>query len=171
MLHMSVDEYKMLCKKAKTQHVQWDSPSNLQNEGRDSPKTPKHRNIKVYVYEDGLVSTEKLEGHGGIREKYDSKKEYQRGCDLQLLEKAKRISNLQRQTVLLISPAFVDKDGEKHRAITYCADFTYVENGREIVEDVKGFSREKGRFLCTEAFRLKWKMLQSLYPEKTFRLY
>lgn len=88
-----------------------------------------------------------------------------------MLEKAGRISDLQRQTPLLISSAFVDSEGKKHQEITYRADFIYMEDGREVVEDVKGYSREKQQFLCTEAFRLKWKMLQKLYPEKVFRLY
>jgi len=47
-------------------------------------------------------------------------------------------------------PRFLDEsqnaprpnEGKKHQAITYHADFTYTENGREVVEDVKGFSKE-----------------------------
>lgn len=167
MLRMSAEEYRLLCKKAGSFERQ-DVP-DFQEEGKK--KSAKHRNVKVYVYKDGLVANEKLEGHGGVEEKYDSKKEYQRCLELRLLEKAGRISNLRRQTSLLISEAFVDSGGKKHRAITYCADFIYVEDGREVVEDVKGYSRTKQQYLCTEAFRLKWKMLQKLYPDKVFRLY
>lgn len=168
MLRMTAEEYKLLCMKGKAYNVQFPpSPSP----DKRPPKPAKHRNVKVYVYEDGLVVSEKAEGHGKIVEKYDSTKEYRRSLDLRLLEKAGRISNLERQTILEIFPAFVDKDGKKHRAITYHADFTYIEEGREIVEDVKGYSKQKKQFLCTEAFRLKWKLLQSLYSEKTFRLY
>ena len=167
MLRMSAEEYRLLCKKAGSFERQ-DVP-DFQEEGKKKPA--KHRNVKVYVYKDGLVANEKLEGHGGVEEKYDSKKEYQRCLELRLLEKAGRISNLRRQTSLLISEAFVDSRGKKHRAITYCADFIYVEDGREVVEDVKGYSRTKQQYLCTEAFRLKWKMLQKLYPDKVFRLY
>lgn len=167
MLRMSAEEYRLLCKKAGSFERQ-DVP-DFQEEGKK--KSAKHRNVKVYVYKDGLVANEKLEGHGGVEEKYDSKKEYQRCLELRLLEKAGRISNLRRQTSLLISEAFVDSEGKKHRAITYCADFIYVEDGREVVEDVKGYSRTKQQYLCTEAFRLKWKMLQKLYPDKVFRLY
>lgn len=167
MLHMSAEEYRLLCKKAENFETQ--NVPDFQDEEKKKPA--KHRNVKVYVYKDGLVANEKLEGHGGVEEKYDSKKEYQRCLELRLLEKAGRISDLRRQTSLLISEAFVDSRGKKHRAITYCADFIYVEDGREVVEDVKGYSRTKQQYLCTEAFRLKWKMLQKLYPDKVFRLY
>ena len=166
MLRMTAEEYRAFCAKSGQR-----AKSAPDFQGENPKKPAKHRNVKVYVYEDGLVSSEKLEGHGGVKEKYDSRKEYHRCLELRLLEKAGRISDLQRQTPLLISSAFVDSGGKKHRAITYCADFIYVEDGREVVEDVKGYSREKQQFLCTEAFRLKWKMLQKLYPEKVFRLY
>lgn len=166
MLRMTVEEYRALC--AKSGQRTKDIPGF---QGEKPKKLAKHRNIKVYVYEDGLVSSEKLEGHGGVKEKYDSRKEYRRCLELRLLEKAGRISNLQRQTSFLISSAFVDSEGKKHRAITYCADFIYVEDGLEVVEDVKAYSMEKQQFLCTEAFRMKWKTLQKLYPDKVFRLY
>lgn len=166
MLRMTAEEYRAFCVKSGQR------AKNAPGFQGEEPKKPtKHRNIKVYVYEDGLVSSEKLEGHGGVKEKYDSRKEYHRCLELRLLEKAGRISDLQRQTPLLISSAFVDSEGKKHQEITYRADFIYMEDGREVVEDVKGYSREKQQFLCTEAFRLKWKMLQKLYPEKVFRLY
>lgn len=161
MLRMTVQEYNALVRGQK-----------LPPDEKAGVKKPnKHRNVKVYVYEDGFSSTEKIEGHGRIIEHFDSIKEHRRSKELRLMERAGKISNLQLQTPMVISPAFVDKDGKKHRAIVYRADFTYLEDGQEIVEDVKGFDKKSQKFLCTEAFRLKWKMLQNLYPEKTFRLY
>jgi len=58
--------------------------------------------------------------------------------------------------------AFTDEDGVRHRAITYTADFRYLENGASIVEDFKG--RE------TEVFKLKRKMFASRYPGHRFRI-
>lgn len=134
-------------------------------------KQNKHHNRKIYVYEDGFVSEVKTEGHGALVSKYDSKKEYQRHCELRLMERAGKISELKTQVPIVISDEFSDKDGKKHRAIIYRADFVYIEDGKEIVEDVKGQDKKTGKYQTTEGFRLKWKLLQAKYPEKIFRLY
>lgn len=139
----------------------------------DAPKKKpsKYRNTKVYVYEDGYVSTEKTDGHGGLKEKFDSIKEYNRCVQLRMLERAGKISGLKQQVPFLISSAFIDKVGKKHQAIVYRADFVYVEDGEEVVEDVKGYSEQKKKYLCTEAFQLKWKLLQQKYQDKIFRIF
>lgn len=169
MLRMSMQEYQMLLNGRGSASP---TESSSGKTGSSKPSKPrKYRNVKVYVYADGFAAAEKLEGHGEIKERFDSVKEHRRCQELRLLEKAGRISNLQLQTPLLIAPAFTDRDGKKHRAVVYRADFTYEEDGQEVVEDVKGYSKEKQKYLCTEAFRLKWKMLQQLYPDKAFRLY
>jgi len=134
-------------------------------------KSRKHRNRIVYVYEDGVITNERSDAHGRLLERYDSIKEYERWGELQLLEKAGTISKLKKQIPLVVYPAFNDRKGRKHRAVTYKADFVYMENGREIVEDVKAFDERTGRYLTTTAFNLKWKMLQGQYPERVFRLY
>ena len=51
------------------------------------------------------------------------------------------------------------------------ADFIYIKDGEEVVEDVKGYDMKKQKFICTRAFMQKWKMLKALYPNKKFRLY
>lgn len=78
----------------------------------------------------------KIEYNG---EKYDSVKEYRRHDELKLLERAGRISGLQRQVKFELIPA--QKIGGKvvERACTYVADFVYTENGETCVEDVKGY--------------------------------
>lgn len=149
MIHMTAAEYK----------------AYLLNE-----KIPKYRNKKIYVYKDGFVSEGKCGGHGEY-EVFDSQKEYTRFKQLQLLERSGAVSTLSRQVPLVILEAFTSGDGIRHKAIVYYADFTYKENGREIVEDVKGVDRKTGRPVCTEAFRLKWKLLQAKYPEKIFRIF
>ncbi len=141
--------------------------------GKDATKTkmPKYHNQKVYIYHDGFISQEKVENHQGIAMRFDSVKEYNRWCELQMLERGKAITNLERQKPLLIQAAFTDKEGKRHRAAYYHADFTYILDGEQIVEDVKGFDKKHGRYLTTAAFNLKWKLLQAKYPQYVFRLF
>lgn len=69
---------------------------------------------------------------------FDSKAEYDRWCQLRLLEKAGIISELQRQVKYSLLPA--QKIGGKtvERAASYIADFVYQRDGETVVEDVKG---------------------------------
>lgn len=70
---------------------------------------------------------------------FDSKKEAQRYAELKLLERSGAIHNLQRQVRYELIPA-QKKDGKTvERACHYIADFVYTENGKTVVEDVKGF--------------------------------
>ena len=135
-------------------------------------KPSKYLNEKVYVYEDGFVSdSPKLTAHGNIIEKYDSRKEYARSRELLLLKRAGKISGLKRQAELVVQEAFTTPDGKKHRTIVYKADFMYERDGEKIVEDVKGQDDETGKYKMTEAFRLKWKLLQAKYPDFKFEIY
>ena len=70
---------------------------------------------------------------------FDSKKEAQRYAELKLLERSGAIHNLQRQVRYELIPA-QKKDGKTvERACHNIADFVYTENGKTVVEDVKGF--------------------------------
>ena len=66
---------------------------------------------------------------------HDSRKEARRWCELKLLEKAGKISDLDRQVKFELIPK---QDGE--RACHYVADFVYhdTETGEKVVEDTKG---------------------------------
>lgn len=64
---------------------------------------------------------------------HDSIKEANRWCELKLLEKAGKIQHLQRQVKYALIPK---QQGE--RAVEYIADFVYQEDGKLVVEDVKG---------------------------------
>lgn len=77
---------------------------------------------------------------------FDSQKEYNRWCNLRLLERAGRISGLQRQVKYELIPK---QDGE--RACSYVADFVYNEDGKTVVEDCKGFR--------TEGYKVKRKLM------------
>ena len=78
----------------------------------------KYHNIKTKTA-DGIV--------------HDSRKEARRWCELKLLEKAGKITDLQRQVKFELIPK---QDGE--RACHYVADFVYTEDGKKVVEDTKG---------------------------------
>lgn len=70
---------------------------------------------------------------------FDSRKEAQRYAELRLLERSGAIHNLQRQVRYELIPA-QKKDGKTvERACHYIADFVYEENGKTVVEDVKGY--------------------------------
>lgn len=66
---------------------------------------------------------------------YASKKEAARAAVLHNLEKIGAISKLKEQVSFELVPK---QKGE--RAVNYIADFTYLQDGKEIVEDVKGRS-------------------------------
>ena len=86
-------------------------------------------------------------------EKYDSKKEFNRFCQLLLLERAGEIQNLKRQVRFELIPSQKDPETGKviERPVTYLADFVYEQDGQTIVEDVKGFR--------TKEYILKRKLL------------
>lgn len=71
-------------------------------------------------------------------EKFDSKREYNRWCELKILERAGIIKNLQRQVRFRLIDS---QKGEyrNERPLDYVADFVYYEGGRRIVEDCKGY--------------------------------
>lgn len=72
-------------------------------------------------------------------ETFDSRKEYQRFCQLQLLERAGKISDLQKQVKYQLIPSQRKPSGGLERAVSYIADFVYTANGKTVVEDVKGY--------------------------------
>ena len=94
--------------------------------------------------------------------KFDSKAEAKRYVELKLLQKAGKITNLELQQKYELQPKYKNNKGETIRAITYKADFKYIENGKKVVEDVKGME--------TKDFKLKKKLLEYKYPEIDFRL-
>lgn len=70
---------------------------------------------------------------------FDSQKEYRRFCELSLLERAGKITDLQRQVKFELIPSQRIDGKVVERACTYVADFVYIENGKKVVEDTKGF--------------------------------
>jgi hypothetical protein len=70
---------------------------------------------------------------------FDSKKEANRYAELKLLERSGAIHNLQRQVRYELIPAQKKNGKTVERACHYIADFVYEENGKTVVEDVKGY--------------------------------
>jgi len=76
---------------------------------------------------------------------FDSKKEAVRWQELKLLERAGKITGLQRQTGFVLIPK-QERDGKVlERAVVYKADFCYrdEETGKDVVEDTKGFKTKE----------------------------
>lgn len=104
-------------------------------------------------------------------ETFDSKKEYNRYCELRLLERAGEISNLERQVEYELIPAQFEMVWDKRkgeyrkgkcleRKCCYIADFRYSENGKTVVEDVKGY-RNSGA--AWSLYSIKRKLMLQLY--------
>lgn len=87
---------------------------------------------------------------------FDSKREYARWRDLQLLQRAGKISQLLRQVRFQLCETPYDEDGKAlFRGVFYVADFVYVEDGKTVVEDCKGFR--------TDAYQIKKKWFYDRY--------
>lgn len=84
--------------------------------------------------------------------KFDSKKEARRYCELNVLLKAGDISNLELQ------PRYdIVINGVK--VCFYKADFRYMQDGKIVVEDVKGSKQGE----AYRMFRLKSKLVKACY--------
>lgn len=89
-------------------------------------------------------------------ETFDSRKEANRFTELCLLQRAGKISNLQRQVRYILVPAQYDENGRLlERNVSYVADFVYKENGQLVVEDTKGMK--------TDVYIVKRKLMLERY--------
>jgi len=119
-------------------------------------------------YKSNKYGSKKIEVDGII---FDSKKEAKRYQELLLLEKAGAIQDLQRQRKFILIPAQREFTNEIYtkgrkkgcfkqgklleRECAYIADFLYIENGKRIVEDTKGFR--------TKDYIIKRKLMLYMY--------
>lgn len=89
----------------------------------------------------------------GIR--FDSKKEAKRYYDLLMQQKASQIDDLRLQVHFTLQEAFTTSEGEKVRAVTYIADFTYRDqDGKLVIEDVKSEATRNDK-----VYRLKKRLM------------
>lgn len=92
--------------------------------------------------------------------KFDSKKEAKRYIALRELEKKGNIEKLMLQPRFLLQEGF-RKNGKAYRKIEYVADFMYEQDGKLIVEDVKGIK--------TDVYKLKQKLFEKRYQDLTIK--
>lgn len=92
---------------------------------------------------------------------FDSIVEKDRYILLRKREKEGKIQGLKLQKRYLLQEAFKYR-GKAVRAIHYVADFYYIEDEEEIVEDVKG--------VLTEVFKIKQKIFKYIYPDINFKV-
>ena len=106
---------------------------------------------------------------------FDSKKEYNRWCNLRLLERAGKISDLKRQVTFELIPTQREESTEVYKAgpqkglpkpgaviekaVDYVADFTYYQDGEYIVEDTKGYKQGA----AYQLFVVKRKLMLSVH--------
>ena len=90
----------------------------------------------------------------GIR--FASEKEGIRYCELKLLHQAGEIHKLRTHPRYTLLEPFEVK-GVMYRGIVYEADFSYTENGVQVVEDVKGKR--------TAVFNIKEKLFMQRYGD------
>lgn len=84
--------------------------------------------------------------------KFDSLKERQRWNELNLLQRAGKITDLQRQVKFVLIPTqyeryerYSEKTGKRlkdgirvvEKEVSYYADFVYMKDGKKVVEDTK----------------------------------
>ena len=75
---------------------------------------------------------------------FDSMKEFGRWKDLQRLLGAGVITELKRQVKFELIPSQKNEFGKViERPVTYVADYVYTKNGKQIVEDVKGYKTKE----------------------------
>lgn len=93
--------------------------------------------------------------------KFDSQKEYREWCQLKLLEKAGKITSLERQKEIQLIPT-IRTQTETLRRTSYFADFFYFDNERQswVIHDTKGFP--------TDSYKIKKKLVLWLYPNIVF---
>lgn len=81
---------------------------------------------------------------------FDSAKEAKRYVKLRDMQEAGKIQGLCLQVPYEIIPSF-ECDGVKYRGMKYIADFVYYRDGKQVVEDCKGFK--------TAEYKLKKKLM------------
>jgi hypothetical protein len=107
-------------------------------DGTAAPKTKRHK----------FGAKAASDGDG---RKFQSTKEARRSVDLERLQAIGEISNLRRQVRFeLIVNGF--------KVCAYDADFVYLEDGRQVVEDTKSVATRKNR-----AYRIKYKLMQAVH--------
>jgi hypothetical protein len=87
---------------------------------------------------------------------FDSKKEADRWCELRALERAGKISHLERQPRFNFEVRGNPVKYDSGRQAYYKADFAYFDGEKRVIEDAKGFR--------TKEYKLKKALVEALFP-------
>jgi Fe2+ transport system protein B len=91
--------------------------------------------------------------------RFDSRKEARRWAELQLLERAGLVRDLQRQVSYELAPSVKFAGAARAQPpLRLIVDFRYTEGGQTVLEDVKG-----GEATETDVFRVKRHLLLHLF--------
>ena len=112
---------------------------------KEKPKKSKYKSKKI---------TTTL--YDGTEYTFDSKKEYERYTQLEIMQLAGEISDLKLQVPYLLIPKQKLSTGKTERKCEYVADFVYTQDGKTVVEDVKGY-RAGGAYAI---FSIKRKLMK-----------
>ena len=90
--------------------------------------------------------------------KFDSQKEHRRYKSLKIMEQTGQITDLKHHVVFELAPAVkYSTTTRKKPALRYEADFTYMENGLLVVEDVKSKEvTEKDKVYVIKKHLMMW---------------
>ena len=92
---------------------------------------------------------------GEIR--FDSRKEARRYDALMLMLRVGQISELKLQPQFTLHEAYTTPEGKRVQAIRYQADFSYIKDGRLVVEDVKSKATK------TRVYGIKKKLMREKF--------
>lgn len=103
--------------------------------------------------------TERIMPNGDVRT-FVSAREASRYDELMLLLRAGEIRELKIQPQFTLKESYITANGDRSRAVTYCADFSYEARGENgawhfVVEDVKSERTRKNK-----DYRIKAKLMQ-----------
>ena len=83
-----------------------------------------------------------------------SSKEGKRYLQLKELQNKGEITDLKLQVPFILIPSF-NLGKKRYREMKYIADFVYIKDGQQIVEDTKGYR--------TEIYKIKKKLMAYIY--------
>lgn len=125
--------------------VQRQIRQKFQQEQRERAKASKYGNVKTQRQTEKEPIT------------FDSQKEARRYDELMFELKAGLIRDLRLQPQFTLQESYKTYDGKRVRAIRYNADFSYIQNGALVVEDVKSKATK------TAQYQMKMKMMMDRF--------
>lgn len=99
--------------------------------------------------------------------KFASKKEAEKYLELKMLKTSGYVVDFKVHPRYLIIEGF-EKDGNKYRNIYYEADFEvdYADGTNEVI-DIKPYVKKTGKYFTTPVFKIKSRLFDIRYPNKT----